>query len=207
MEENLDLFRRMRAGEFPDGAHVLRAKIDMASPNLKMRDWPLYRIRHAHHYRTGDAWCIYPLYDFAHCLSDLIEGITHSICTLEFENNRELYDWIVEAGRRERDPDARPHQYEFARLEVTTIMTSKRKLLQLVEGKHVSGWDDPRMPTARRPAPPRGHARGAPRVLRARRRRQEQQHGRRRPARARPARGPEPARRRASSPCCARSRS
>ena len=162
--ENLDLFARMRKGEFADGAHVLRAKIDMASPNLKMRDWPLYRIRHAHHYRTGDAWCIYPLYDFAHCLSDLIEGITHSICTLEFENNRELYDWIVEAvgvaellaANATVDPDAqeawlrlrrRPHQYEFARLEVTTVLTSKRKLLELVEGKHVTGWDDPRLAT------------------------------------------------------------
>ncbi len=135
----------------------------MASPNLKMRDWPLYRIRHAHHYRTGDAWCIYPLYDFAHCLSDLIEGITHSICTLEFENNRELYDWIVEAVTMGAEsgaaPDSapkpprgapssqRPHQYEFARLEVTTVMTSKRKLLELVEKKHVTGWDDPRLAT------------------------------------------------------------
>ncbi len=150
--ENLDLFERMRAGEFPDGAHVLRGKIDMSSPNLKMRDWPFYRIRHAHHYRTGDTWCIYPLYDFAHCLSDLIEGITHSICTLEFENNRELYDWIVDAVLETEKgggplPASRPYQYEFARLEVTTIMTSKRKLLQLVDGKHVSGWDDPRMPT------------------------------------------------------------
>jgi glutaminyl-tRNA synthetase len=146
VEENLDLFARMRAGEFPDGAHVLRAKIDMASKNLKMRDWPLYRIRHEHHYRTGDAWCIYPLYDFAHCLSDLVEDISHSICTLEFENNRELYDWIVEAVGA-TNPDARPHQYEFARLEVTGVMTSKRKLLALVEQKRVSGWDDPRMPT------------------------------------------------------------
>jgi glutaminyl-tRNA synthetase len=144
--ENLDLFRRMRKGEFPDGAHVLRGKIDMASPNLKMRDWPFYRIRHAHHFRTGDAWPIYPLYDFAHCLSDLIEGITHSVCTLEFENNRELYDWIVEAVGATR-PAERPHQYEFARLELTSVLTSKRKLLALVEGKHVSGWDDPRMPT------------------------------------------------------------
>ncbi len=144
--ESLDLFRRMRAGELPDGAYTLRGKIDMASPNLKMRDWPFYRIRHAHHHRTGDAWCIYPLYDFAHCLSDLIEGVTHSICTLEFENNRELYDWIVEAVGA-TDPDKRPHQYEFARLELTSVMTSKRKLLELVNGKHVTGWDDPRMPT------------------------------------------------------------
>jgi glutaminyl-tRNA synthetase len=145
--ENLDLFRRMRAGEFPDGAHVLRGKIDMASPNLKMRDWPFYRIRHAHHYRTGDAWCIYPLYDFAHCLSDLVEGITHSVCTLEFENNRELYDWIVDAVLEKSPGAPRPHQYEFARLEVSSVMTSKRKLLQLVESGKVSGWDDPRMPT------------------------------------------------------------
>jgi glutaminyl-tRNA synthetase len=144
--ENLDLFRRMRKGEFPDGAHVLRAKIDMAHPNMKMRDWPLYRIRHATHYRKGDAWCIYPLYDFAHCLSDLIEGITHSICTLEFESNRELYDWIVEAVGA-TDPDRRPHQHEFARLNLTYTMMSKRKLLQLVNEKIVSGWDDPRMPT------------------------------------------------------------
>jgi glutaminyl-tRNA synthetase len=145
--ENLDLFRRMRAGEFPDGAHVLRGKIDMQSPNLKMRDWPFYRIRHANHYRTGDAWCIYPLYDFAHCLSDLIEGITHSVCTLEFENNRELYDWIVDAVLEGKPNAPRPHQYEFARLEVASVMTSKRKLLQLVESGRVSGWDDPRMPT------------------------------------------------------------
>ena len=143
VEENLDLFRRMRAGEFPDGAHVVRAKIDMASPNMKMRDPPIYRIRHAHHYRTGDAWCIYPLYDYTHCLSDWIEGVTHSICTLEFENNRELYDWVLEAAGL---PD-RPEQTEFARLNLTYTVMSKRKLLALVEGKHVSGWDDPRMPT------------------------------------------------------------
>jgi glutaminyl-tRNA synthetase len=146
VEENLDLFRRMRAGELPDGAAVLRAKIDMAHPNMKMRDWPLVRIRHASHYRRGTQWCIYPLYDFAHCLSDLIEGITHSICTLEFESNRELYDWIVEAVGA-KDPDNRPHQYEFARLNVSYTMMSKRKLLHLVETKIVNGWDDPRMPT------------------------------------------------------------
>jgi glutaminyl-tRNA synthetase len=146
VEENLDLFRRMRKGEFPDGAHVLRGKIDMASPNMKMRDWPFYRIRHSTHYRTGDAWCIYPLYDFAHCLSDLIEGITHSICTLEFENNRELYDWIIEAVGA-KDPASRPHQTEFARLNLSYTVMSKRKLLELVEKKHVAGWDDPRMPT------------------------------------------------------------
>ncbi len=144
VEENLDLFRRMRAGEFPDGAHVLRAKIDMAHPNMVMRDPVLYRIRHATHYRTGDAWCIYPLYDFTHCLSDAFEGITHSLCTLEFENNRELYDWILdEVGFEE----PRPHQYEFARLNLDYTVMSKRKLLRLVNEGHVDGWDDPRMPT------------------------------------------------------------
>jgi glutaminyl-tRNA synthetase len=143
VDENLDLFRRMRAGEFPDGAHTVRAKIDMASPNMKMRDPPIYRIRHAHHYRTGDAWCIYPLYDYAHCLSDWIEGITHSLCTLEFENNRELYDWVLAA----LDLPNRPEQTEFARLNLTYTMMSKRKLLELVERKFVAGWDDPRMPT------------------------------------------------------------
>ncbi|MBK7582716.1 MAG: glutamine--tRNA ligase/YqeY domain fusion protein [Myxococcales bacterium] len=141
--ENLELLRRMRGGEFPDGSRVLRAKIDMASPNMKLRDPLLYRIKHAHHYRTGDSWCLYPLYDFAHPLSDAIEGITHSICTLEFENNRDIYDWLME----NLDVPARPHQYEFARLNLTYTVMSKRKLLQLVEQKHVSGWDDPRMPT------------------------------------------------------------
>jgi glutaminyl-tRNA synthetase len=143
VEENLDLFARMRAGEFPDGAHVLRAKIDMASPNLNMRDPTLYRIRHASHHRTGDAWCIYPMYDFAHPLSDAIEGITHSICTLEFEDHRPLYDWLVD---RLIDSD-KPRQYEFARLNLNYTVVSKRKLLQLVEQRFVAGWDDPRMPT------------------------------------------------------------
>src|SRR5579864_6928274 len=142
-EENLDLFRRMRGGEFPDGAHVLRAKIDMASPNLNMRDPTLYRIRHAAHHRTGDAWCIYPMYDFAHPLSDAIEGITHSLCTLEFEDHRPLYDWLVD-HLIEGD---KPRQYEFARLNLNYTVMSKRKLLQLVEQQYVSGWDDPRMPT------------------------------------------------------------
>ncbi|AKT40118.1 glutamine--tRNA ligase/YqeY domain fusion protein [Chondromyces crocatus] len=141
VEENLDLLRRMRKGEFPDGAHVVRAKIDMANPNMKLRDPPIVRIRHAHHFRTGDTWCIYPLYDFAHALSDWIEGITHSLCTLEFENNRELYDWFLEA----LELGNRPKQYEFARLNLTYMLMSKRKLLQLVEKKFVSGWDDPRM--------------------------------------------------------------
>jgi glutaminyl-tRNA synthetase len=143
IEENLDLFARMRAGEFPDGKHTLRAKIDMTSPNPVLRDPPIYRIRHAHHHNTGDKWCIYPLYDFAHCLSDAIEGITHSICTLEFENRRVLYDWIVDNLIK----GDRPYQYEFARLKLTYTVMSKRKLLQLVNEKLVSGWDDPRMLT------------------------------------------------------------
>ncbi|HEY7289447.1 MAG TPA: glutamine--tRNA ligase/YqeY domain fusion protein [Vicinamibacterales bacterium] len=141
--ESLDLFARMRAGEFADGAHVLRAKIDMASPNLNMRDPTLYRIRHASHHRTGDAWCIYPMYDFAHPLSDAVEHITHSICTLEFEDHRPLYDWLVDSVI---DGD-KPRQYEFARLNLNYTVMSKRKLLQLVQQGHVTGWDDPRMPT------------------------------------------------------------
>jgi glutaminyl-tRNA synthetase len=144
--ENLDLFARMRQGAFPDGEHVLRAKIDMASPNFNMRDPTLYRIRHATHHRTGDAWCIYPMYDFAHPLSDAIEGITHSLCTLEFEDHRPLYDWLV-ANLVSTDPDRRPQQTEFARLNLNYTVMSKRKLLQLVQQGHVSGWDDPRMPT------------------------------------------------------------
>ena len=146
--ENLELFRAMKAGKYADGAHVLRLKIDMAHPNIVMRDPVIYRIRHAHHHRTGDQWCIYPLYDFTHCISDAIENITHSICTLEFENNRPLYDWVLEALRDAgvfKDP--LPKQYEFARLNLTYAITSKRKLLQLVEEKRVDGWDDPRMPT------------------------------------------------------------
>jgi glutaminyl-tRNA synthetase len=142
-EENLDLFRRMRAGEFEDGMHVLRAKIDMASPNINMRDPVLYRIRHETHHRTGDDWCIYPMYDFAHPPSDAIEGITHSLCTLEFEAHRPLYDWLVE----NLPVPARPRQIEFARLNLNYTVMSKRKLLRLVEEGHVRGWDDPRMPT------------------------------------------------------------
>ncbi|MFN0195500.1 MAG: glutamine--tRNA ligase/YqeY domain fusion protein [Planctomycetaceae bacterium] len=142
VEENLDLFRRMRAGEFADGAHVLRAKIDMASKHLLMRDPIMYRIRHAHHHRTGDKWCIYPMYDFTHGQSDSIEGVTHSICTLEFENNRPLYDWYLEKLKVYR-----PRQIEFARLNLTYTMMSKRRLLELVQEKYVSGWNDPRMPT------------------------------------------------------------
>jgi glutaminyl-tRNA synthetase len=151
VEENLDLFRRMRAGEYPNGAHVLRARIDMASPNMLMRDPLLYRIRHAHHYRTGDRWCIYPMYDFAHSIEDAIECITHSLCTLEFENNRPLYDWVVRAWmdyRRAKGEEAcEPRQYEFARGNLDYTVMSKRKFLALVNGGYVSGWDDPRMPT------------------------------------------------------------
>ena len=143
VQENLDLFRRMRAGEFSDGAHVLRAKIDMSASNMKMRDPLLYRIRHASHYRRGDEWCIYPMYDFAHPLEDAIENVTHSICTLEFENNRAIYDWLVE---NLLEPP-RPHQYEFARLDMDYTVMSKRKLLQLVNDGYVNGWDDPRMLT------------------------------------------------------------
>jgi glutaminyl-tRNA synthetase len=146
IEENLELFARMRAGEFEDGAHVLRAKIDMASPNFNMRDPTLYRIRHASHHRTGDAWCIYPMYDFAHPLSDTVERITHSLCTLEFEDHRPLYDWLVE-NLSEKLGGGRPQQIEFARLNLNYTVMSKRKLLQLVQQRLVSGWDDPRMPT------------------------------------------------------------
>ena len=147
-EESLDLFRRMKAGEFKDGEHILRAKIDMASPNMNMRDPAIYRIRYAHHHRTGDAWCIYPMYDYAHPISDALENITHSLCTLEFQDHRPFYDWVLErlaeGGFLQRPL---PHQYEFARLNLTYAITSKRKLLQLVEEKIVDGWDDPRMPT------------------------------------------------------------
>jgi glutaminyl-tRNA synthetase len=143
IDENLDLFRRMRAGEFADGSKVLRAKIDMASPNMNMRDPTIYRIRRAHHHRTGDTWCIYPMYDFTHCLSDMLEGITHSICTLEFEDHRPLYDWFLD----ELETPCHPQQIEFARLHLTYTVLSKRKLKTLVEENHVDGWDDPRMPT------------------------------------------------------------
>jgi len=142
-DENLDLLRRMRAGEFPDGAHVLRARIDLAHPNMIMRDPLLLRIRHASHYRRGNAWCLYPLYDFAHGLSDAIEGITHSLCTLEFKDNRDIYDWLVNEAGFERPPE----QTEFARLELDYTVLSKRKLLKLVNEGRVGGWDDPRMPT------------------------------------------------------------
>ena len=141
--ENLDLFQRMRAGEFADGQYVLRAKIDMASPNINLRDPAIYRIRRVHHHRTGDAWCIYPMYDYTHCISDAIEGITHSLCTLEFEDHRPLYDWVLE----QLQTPCHPQQIEFARLQLEYTIVSKRKLNQLVMEKHVHGWDDPRMPT------------------------------------------------------------
>ena len=143
VEENLDLFERMKNGEFADGTHTLRAKIDMASPNMNMRDPAIYRIVHAHHHRQGDKWCIYPLYDFAHPIQDALEGITHSLCSIEFENHRPLYDWVVNNVGFEH----KPHQYEFARLNVTHTVMSKRYLRELVETKKVDGWDDPRMPT------------------------------------------------------------
>ncbi len=153
IEENLDLFRRMRAGEFEDGAHVLRAKIDMTAANIVLRDPTLYRIRHAHHHRTGNTWCIYPMYDYTHCISDSLEGITHSLCSLEFENNRDIYDWILDALGIYH-----PQQIEFARMQVTHTILSKRKLIQLVQEGYVNGWDDPRMPTLsglrRRGVPP-----------------------------------------------------
>jgi len=144
VEENLDLFERMKNGEFAEGSHVLRAKIDMASPNMHMRDPVIYRIKHARHHRSGDQWCIYPMYDFAHGQSDYFEGITHSICTLEFEVHRPLYDWLVDELK---DGAYRPRQIEFARLNLSYTIMSKRKLLQLVKNGQVRGWDDPRMPT------------------------------------------------------------
>lgn len=153
VEENLDLFERMKNGEFKEGEYVLRAKIDLASPNFHMRDPVIYRVRHVHHHRTGDKWCIYPMYDYTHCISDSIEKITHSICTLEFEDHRPLYDWILDELEI-----FHPQQIEFARLNMTYTVMSKRKLLELVQGKYVSGWDDPRMPTIcgmrRRGVPP-----------------------------------------------------
>ncbi|MCL4152268.1 UNVERIFIED_CONTAM: hypothetical protein GTU68_051391, partial [Idotea baltica] len=143
IEENLDLFKRMRQGEFKEGECVLRAKIDMASPNINLRDPALYRIKHTNHHRTANEWCIYPMYDYAHCVSDAIEGITHSLCTLEFEDHRPLYDWILDTVKT----PCHPQQIEFARLSLDYTVTSKRKLHQLVDESHVHGWDDPRMPT------------------------------------------------------------
>lgn len=144
VEENLDLFERMRKGEFPDGTRTLRSRIDMTSPNIHLRDPALYRIRHATHHRTGDRWCLYPMYDYAHPISDYLEGITHSICTLEFEIHRPFYDWVLQSLDL---PRTLPRQIEFARLSLGYTVMSKRKLLQLVEEGLVSGWDDPRMPT------------------------------------------------------------
>src|SRR5437667_6622638 len=145
VEENLDLFRRMKEGEFPDGAHVLRLKIDLASPNMNLRDPAIYRIRHTTHHRTGDKWCVYPLYDYTHCISDALERITHSICTLEFQDHRPLYDWVLDE-LRDVVP-AHPQQIEFARLNLTYVVMSKRYLKRLVDEGYVDGWDDPRMPT------------------------------------------------------------
>ena len=186
--ENLDLLRRMRAGEFPDGAHVLRAKIDLAADNMKMRDPLLYRIRHAHHYRTGDDWCIYPMYDFTHCLSDSFERITHSFCTLEFENNREIYDWILEAVD---EPVPRPRQIEFARLNLSYTVLSKRRLLQLVTEGHVDGLGRPAHADDPRPAPARRDPGRDPRLLRPGGHRPGGQPGRHGAARALDPRRPE----------------
>jgi glutaminyl-tRNA synthetase len=148
VEENLDLFQRMKKGEFPDGSKVLRAKVDMASPNMHMRDPVMYRIKHAYHHRTNNDWCIYPMYDYAHGQSDFIEGITHSLCTLEFEIHRPLYDWFLDNIIDDEEVNrSRTHQYEFARLNLNYTVMSKRMLLQLVQENHVKGWDDPRMPT------------------------------------------------------------
>ena len=176
VEENLDLFQRMRAGEFPDGARTLRAKIDMASPNLNLRDPVMYRIRHTEHHRQGDKWCIYPMYDWAHGLQDSIEGITHSLCSLEYENHRPLYDWFLD-----QLGIYHPRQIEFARLNMTYTVMSKRRFIELVNGGHVQRLRRPAAADARRPAPPRLHAGGHPRVLPADRRGEDRQHrGRRR---------------------------
>ena len=173
IEESLDLFQRMRAGEFPDGAMTLRAKIDLASGNFNMRDPVIYRINHKHHHRQGDKWCIYPMYDFAHPIEDALEGITHSLCSLEFEAHRPLYNWVVDNC----DLPAKPRQIEFARLGIDHTVMSKRKLRALVEDGKVAGWDDPRMPHPLRPAPPRLHPRFYPQFLRAHRRGQVRFHG------------------------------
>ncbi len=199
VEENLDLFRRMRAGEFEDGAHVLRAKIDMASGNINMRDPVMYRIRKTPHQRTGDAWCIYPMYDWAHGQSDYIEGVTYSLCSLEYEDHRPLYDWYLDAlGLR----PPRPRQIEFARLNLNYTVMSKRMLLELVEGGHVSGWDDPRMPTIsglrRRGYTPESIRNFCERIGVAKR----EQRGRHREPRARDPRRPQPARAARAWACC-----
>ena len=188
VEENLDLFRRMKAGEFPNGARVLRAKIDMAASNINLRDPVLYRILHAHHPRTGAKWSIYPSYDYAHGQSDAIEGITHSICTLEFEDHRPLYDWFIE----KLPVPSKPHQYEFARLNLTYTVLSKRVLTQLVRDGHVAGWDDPRMPTIAGLARRWRAAGRGPRIRPAHRCREVQQCCRCRHARVLHPRGAEP---------------
>jgi glutaminyl-tRNA synthetase len=168
-DENLDLFRRMKAGEFPDGTHILRAKIDMASPNINLRDPAIYRIRHAEHHNTGNTWCVYPMYTYAHPIEDALENITHSICTLEFEDQRPFYDWLLERLAESGDLQRPlPQQIEFARLNLSYVVLSKRKLIQLVEEKHVDGWDDPRLPTLvgarRRGFTPTGFLRFAERI-------------------------------------------
>ena len=203
VEENLDLFRRMKAGEFPNGTRVLRAKIDMAAGNINLRDPVLYRILHAHHPRTGDTWSIYPSYDYAHGQSDAIEGITHSICTLEFEDHRPLYDWFLE----KLPVPSKPRQYEFARLNLTYTLLSKRVLTQLVREGHVSGWDDPRMPTIAGPEAARRAAGGDPRIRQAHRRRQGQQRGRCRHAGVLASANSSTRPRSAGWRCCGRSRS
>ena len=183
VEDNLELLQHMRAGELPDGSCVLRAKIDLGAANMKMRDPLLYRIRHAHHHRTGNAWPIYPLYDWAHPISDAIEGVTHSLCTLEFENNRELYDWVIErTGVAERRGFSRPQQYEFARLNLDYTVLSKRRLLALVEEGHVDGWDDPQDADDRRHSPPGHQSSSRAGLCRPRGRRQGQLDSRHRQA-------------------------
>ena len=198
VEENLELFERMRRGEVPDGTKTLRAKIDMAHPNLNMRDPVMYRIVHATHHNTGDRWCIYPMYDWAHGFEDSLEGITHSICTLEFENHRPLYDWFIDMINEGRTDDGsgpwgkkihHPQQIEFARLNLTYTVMSKRRLLQLVKEGYVRGWDDPRMPTVS--GMRRLHAGSHPRILPADRRFKGGEHGRRRAAGALRARAPQ----------------
>ncbi len=196
VEENLDLFRRMKDGEFPDGAHVLRLKIDLASPNINLRDPAIYRIRHTTHHRTGDKWCVYPLYDYTHCISDALERITHSLCTLEFQDHRPLYDWVIEqlaqGGLLQRPL---PQQYEFARLNLTYTVMSKRKLIELVDGQARRRLGRSAHADAGRPAPPRLHARGDPRLRRAYRRVEGAPVDRHQRARGLYARRPECARR------------
>ena len=200
VEENLDLFRRMRAGEFPNGARTLRAKIDMASGNINLRDPVLYRILHAAHPRTGTTWCIYPTYDFAHGQSDAIEGVTHSLCTLEFEDHRPLYDWLID----NLPVPSRPRQYEFARLNIGYTVLSKRVLTRLVRGRPCRGLGRSAHADARGLAPARRAARGDPRLRAPHRRRPRQQRRRIRDVRSRGARASQQGRRRAAWRCCGR---